>query len=242
MHIDKLWRIFYDSRKVFDELREDQQVGLPLVTLLAAVAISTLIVALLNPTPAPTPEELDEYRNELLLLADEPDREVAKKRKGELREKIFDPRNLPMGESLTATLWDVPAAIMMCLLGLALVASSFWILGKSIRSEILWKQWFGFAAWVELPAVPIAILDVVFAASDIDRAHISFDFGTMDISVTYWAFWLFLSLIITVGGLRSWTSKGPLTCIALTGIAFVMQIASLLLYLGVSALTVLMFN
>ena len=147
-----------------------------------------------------------------------------------------------MGENLTATLWDVPASIIGCLLGLALVASSFWILGKSIRSEVLWKQWFGFAAWVELPAVPIAILDVVFAASDRDRPHIAFEFGTMDISVTYWAFWLFMTLIITVGGLRSWTSKGALTCIALTGIAFVIQLASLLLYLGVSALTVLMLR
>ena len=64
----------------------------------------------------------------------------------------------------------------------------------------------------------------------------------MDISVTYWAFWLFMSLIITVGGLRSWTSKGALTCIALMGITFVIQIASLLLFLGVSALSVIMFN
>ena len=134
--MNKLWRIFYDPRKVFDELREDQQVGLPLVTLLAAVAISTLIVALLNPTPAPTPEELDEIRNELLLLADEPDRELVDKRVGELHEELFDPRDLPMGESLTATLWDVPTSIVASLLGLALVATSFWIVGQSIKSPI----------------------------------------------------------------------------------------------------------
>lgn len=241
MHVDKLWRIFYDPRKVFDELRENQQFRLPLVTLLAAIGISTLVVALLNPTP--TFEDLDEIRNELLLLADEPDRELVDSRIGELRKKLISPRDLlPMGEKLTATLWDVPVSIIGCLLGITLAAWSFWLVGLSIKSSIRWKQWFGFAAWVELPAVPIALLDVVFAALDRDRPHISFEFGTMDISVTYWALWLFFSLIIAVGGLRSWTSKGALICIALTGIAFVIQIASLLLALGVFAPVLLMLK
>lgn len=238
--MDKLWRIFYDPRRVFDELLENQQVWLPLVTVLAAIGISTLVIALLN--PAPTLEDLDEIRNELLLLTDEPDRELVDRRIGELNKKLFGSRDLnPMGEKLSATLWDVPASIIGCLLVIALVASSFWFVGQSIKSSIRWKQWFGFAAWVELPAVPVAILDVVLAALDRDRPHISFDFGMIDISVTYWAFWLFMSLLITVGGLRSWTSKGALACIALTGVALVIQISSLLLLLGVSVLARIMF-
>ena len=240
MHMDKLWRIFYDPRKVFDELREDQQIRLPIVTILGAVAISTLAIAILSPPP--TSGELSEYRNQLLLLEDEPDRELAQSRKDELYEGLYGPRDLPPGVRLAATFWDVPLAMLNYLLLFAFVGSAFWIATKIVQSEILWKEWFGFATWINLPLVLIAILDVVLAAIDKDRPYVSIDIGEMSFWTTYWSIGIVVSTIIAVAGLRSWTSKGPGTCIGLTGLAFGIQLVSALLVMGVFFLSVQMFN
>lgn len=237
--MDKLWRIFYDPRRVFDELRENQQIRLPIVTILSAVAFSTLVIAILSPPP--TSEELDEYRNQLLLLEDEPDRVLAQSRKDDLYEELYGPRDLPPGVRLAATFWDVPITVLSYLLLFAFAGSAFWIATKFVKSEFPWKEWFAFAAWISLPLVFIAILDVVLAAIDRDRPYIQIDFGEWYIGTNYWAIGIVLSMIIAVAGLRSWTSKGLGTCIGLTGLAFGIQFVSALLVLGVFFLAVPLF-
>lgn len=42
MHYPKLWRILYTPKKVFDELREDQHTGLPVLITIGVVAIANL--------------------------------------------------------------------------------------------------------------------------------------------------------------------------------------------------------
>ena len=239
-HMDKLWRIFFEPRRVFDELRQNQQIKFPLVTILGAAAISTLVVALLSPPP--TSGELDEYRNQLLLLEAEPDRELAQIRKDELYEELYGPRDLPPGVRLAATFWDVPISVLSYLLLFAFVGSAFWIATIIVKSEILWKEWFAFAAWINLPLVLIAILDVVLAAFDRDRPYIQIDIGEWYIGMNYWAIAIVLSMIIAVAGLRSWTSKGLGTCIGLTALAFGIQLVSALLALGAFFLAVLMLR
>ena len=50
MHYAKLWRIFYAPKKVFDELRQDQHTGLPVLITIGVVAIATFVIAMLRPT------------------------------------------------------------------------------------------------------------------------------------------------------------------------------------------------
>ncbi len=241
--MDKLWRIFYDPRRVFDELREDQQIRLPIVTILGAVAVSTLVIAILSPAPTPpTFEEFSDYRSQSLLLEDEPDREFAKSRKDELHEELYGPREFPPGVRLAATFRDVPLSMLSCLLLLAIVGSTFWFVTKNVKSEILWKEWFGFATWIKLPVVIFFLLDVVLAAIGRDRPYVSIDIGEMSFWTTYWAIGNVLSMVIAVAGLRSWTSKGLGTCIGLTGLAFGIQIVFALLGMGVFNLAVLMLS
>lgn len=238
--MDKLWRIFYDPRRVFDELRENQQIWLPIVTILGAAAISTLVIAILSPPP--TSGELDEYRKQMLLLEVEPDRELAQNRKDELYEELYGPRDLPPGVRLAATFWDIPLLVPSFLLLFVFVGSAFWIATKNVNSEILWKEWFGFATWINLPLVLIAILDVVLAAIGRDRPYISIDIGVMSFWTTYSSIGIVLSMVIAVAGLRSWTSKGLGTCIGLTGLAFGIQIVCALLAMVAYSLAVLMLK
>lgn len=50
VHYPKLWRILYTPKKVFDELREDQHTGLPVLITIGVVAIATFVIAMLTPT------------------------------------------------------------------------------------------------------------------------------------------------------------------------------------------------
>jgi hypothetical protein len=238
--MDKLWRIVFEPRRVFDELRQNQQTKFPIVTILGSAAISTLVVALLSLPP--TPEEIDEYHIQLLLLEAEPDRELLQNRKDELSEELYGPRDLPAGVRLAATFWHVPISVLNYLLLFAFVGSAFWIATKIVKSEILWKEWFAFTAWINLPLVLIAIFDVVLAAFDRDRPYIQFNIGEWYIGANYWALGIVLSMIIAVAGLRSWTSKGLRTCIGLSGLAFGIQLATALLGLGLFFLAVFMLN
>jgi hypothetical protein len=48
MQYDKLLRILFTPRRVFDELREDQHTGLPVLAIIGIVAIATLVIATLS--------------------------------------------------------------------------------------------------------------------------------------------------------------------------------------------------
>ena len=238
MHYAKLWRILYSPKKVFDELREDQHTGLPVLITIGAVAISTLVVAILT---MPSYEEVEEYRKQSILLESEPDREFARKRRQELYEEVYGPQDLPLHARVRANLTDIPESILGYLLTLVLGATSFWIVGKSINSEILWRHWFGLAAWVQLPVVLIVILDVVLAATDRNRILFSFDVGGTQNYLTTQTIWHVWSFVISVAGFRSWTSKGPMACIGLAIFAVLILVIPAFLLITFLATVIPMF-
>ena len=238
MHYDKLFRILFTPRKIFDELREDQHTGLPVLTIIGIVAITSLVVAILT---TPTYEEVEEYRKQAVLLQEEPDREYAKKRSNELFEEVYGPQDLPMNARIGASLSDIPASVLGCLVMFVYVASIFWIVGRSIKSEILWRQWFGFAAWIQLPVVLTVILDVILAASDRTRILFSFNIGGSSVIATTLAIWHTWSFVIAVGGLRSWTAKGWGTCIGLTLFAFLLLVIPVFIAIAIVAAAVNLF-
>ncbi|MXW53245.1 MAG: hypothetical protein F4X44_11970 [Gammaproteobacteria bacterium] len=239
MHYNKLLRILYTPRRVFEELREDQHTGLPVLTIIGIVAVTTLVIAILT---TPSYEEVEDYRKQAILLEEEPDREYARERRNELIEEVYGPQDLPMIARIGASLTDVPASVLGCLLMFAFVATSFWIVGRSIKSPILWRQWFGFASWIQLPVIPIVILDVILAASDRNRILFSLNVGGSSVIATTLFIWHAWSFVIAVGGLRSWTTKGWGTCAGLTLFAFLLLVIPVFIFIAIVAAAVNLFQ
>lgn len=239
MQYTNLWRILYAPKSVFDELREDQHTGLPGLITIGVLAISTFVIAILT---TPSYEEVEEYRKQSVLLMEELDRDSEETRRAELYEEVYGPQDLPQNARVGATLTDVPASILGYLLTLVFLASSFWIVGKSFKSEILWRRWFGFAAWVALPGVLVVVLDVILAATDRNRILFSFDVGGIHVYGTTLFIWHAWSFIIAVGGLKSWTSKGWGSCVGLAFFAHLILVIPVFILISIGAAVVSLFT
>lgn len=216
--MDKLWRVLFSPRSVFDELRDDLQVALPIFTLLSFTFIATTLLLVLHPLALPTAEELDEYRNQLLLLEVEPDREYASARRKELREQLYGPDDSMVDRVPKARIEPRPIHLVeqpLGLLAFLLVhGTSFWVLGKMMKSDLRWNQWFGLVCWSELPLIVVLVLDVVLLAMGTNsRLLFSYSFGSAYIAATTEAIWAAWTFVILVQGLRSWTAKGLGACI-----------------------------
>ena len=230
--LDKLWRILYSPRRVYDELSKDVQVRVPLVTILGAIAIFAIAIAILAPHPRPTAEEVENYRKQMILLEHESDFEYAENRRQELREETYGPQDIVPGTQISANPW-APVTWPLGFLVLATwMGMCFFLVGKSIGSQLSWSQWFGFCVWSELPIIISSALDVVFAAMGQNRPLL-FETSGQD-----WQFWVtttailgLWSLFIQTQGLRSWTSKNLGVCIGLALLANLMIVGPLLLVL-----------
>lgn len=217
-HVDKLWRVLYSPRSVFDELRDDLQVALPILALFGATFITSILLLILHPLASPTTQEIDEYRNQLLQLEDEPDQEYAIARRKELREQFFGPDDSTVDRAPNARIVPRPINLVAQPLGLLVLlllhGTSFWILGKMMKSDLRWNQWFGLVCWSHLPVVAVLALDAVLLAMGSDsRLLFSFSFGNAHIAATTGVIWGSWSFVIAVQALRSWTAKGLGACI-----------------------------
>lgn len=176
--MQKLWRILYSPRSVFDELSSGLQIAVPLVTVLGIVAFSKLVT---HPNP-------------------------------------FNLVLSPIG-------W----ALYMAVLG-----TGFLIVGKICKTKHTWVQWFGFAAWMQVPLVLVTALDVLLALLNFEPREIHlFTVGegrvALDTSSISWIW----SYIISIHGLRSWTSKNIGPCIGLALLPHVLLVLPfVLLFLG----------
>ncbi|MCY4142642.1 MAG: YIP1 family protein [Gammaproteobacteria bacterium] len=234
--MDKLWRILYSPRRVYDELSKDVQDKLPLVTILGAVAISALAIAFLAPHPNPTAGEIENYRKQMILLEHEADREYAEKRRQELREETYGPQDVPAGTRISANPW-APITWPLGYLAFAVWAGTcFFLIGRLKRSDLAWNQWFGFWLWSHVPHVFSVSLDVVFAAMGQNRPLL-FEFSNQGWSFfsTTTAIFALWSFVLQIQGMRSWTSKRIGTCIGLVLLANLLIAVSVLLVLFVFA-------
>lgn len=232
--MDKLWRILYSPRRVYDELIKDVQVRLPLVTILGAVAIFAIAIAFLAPHPRPTAEEIENYRKQMILLEHESDREYAEKRRQELREETYGPQDILLGTRISANPWAPVTWPLGYLVFVAWMGTCFFFVCRGTGSQLSWNQWFGFCVWSELPIVFSSALDVVFAAMGQNRPLL------FETSVQGWYFYAttiaiftLWSIFLQVQGLRSWISKGIGVCIGLVLLVHLMSVVPLLLVLFV---------
>ncbi len=155
--MEKLWRILYSPRGVFDELNIDTQTSIPLVAVLATVALSSLIQS--NPVSMITN---------------------------------------PLG-------W---------LIAIAGIGTGFFIVGKICGTHHSWTQWFGFASWIHVPLILSMALDALLAVLNVEWPRFElFTRGELRSGIELgFPFWLWI-YVISVLGLRSWTSKGTGACI-----------------------------
>lgn len=230
--MDKLWRILYSPRRVYDDLTKDVQVRIPLLTILGAVAIFAIAIAILAPHPRPTAEEVENYRKQMILLEHESDREYAEKRRQELREETYGPQDIVPGTQISANPWAPVTWPLGFLVFAVWMGTCFFLVGRWTGSQLSWDHWFGFCVWSELPTVISSALDVVFAAMGQNRPLL------FESSGQGWHFYLnpivifgLWSLFIQVQGLRSWTSKGLGVCIVRALLTNLMMIVPLLLVL-----------
>ena len=158
--MDKLWRVLYSPRRVFDELRSDLQIMIPLVTVLVANAISWSIV----------------YSNPWWLVT-----------------------------------WPLGYLVFIALLG-----AGFYVVGKICRTDHSWTQWIGFVLWMQVPLAITAILDVLLTVLFGESPTITlFTIGNTAFPVSTATMWWAWTYIISIHGLRSWTSKSRFACIGL---------------------------
>lgn len=131
-----------------------------------------------------------------------------------------------------------PFSILTAPLGwaiyMALLGTGFLIVGKICKSDHKWGQWFGFAAWAQVPLILVTALDVLLAVLNFEPGEIHlFSVGEGRVALdTYSISWIW-SYIISIHGLRSWTSKNIGPCIGWALLPHVLLVLPfVLLFLG----------
>lgn len=173
--MDKLWRILYMPRNVYDELSTNSQIATPLIAVLGAVAIAGLV----------------QLNARSLLTA-------------------------PLG-------W---------LIGIALIATGFFVVGKICKTNHNWSQWFGFTSWTHVPLILPIALDVLLTLLNVDMPRItvySFLLGEKAHSIELGIPWWLWPYIVSILGLRSWTSKGTGASIGLALVPYALLVLPLIL-------------
>ena len=179
--VNKLWRILYSPRSVFDELSSNLQIAFPLVAVLATVALCSFI----------------------------------------LHDNAFSAITSPLG-------W---------LIYMVVIGTGFFIVGKVCKTEQSWSQWFGFAAWMQVPLVLITVLNVCLTLLNVEAMAIPlFTIGEWKFGLETSTIWWVWSYIISFQGLRSWTPKGTGGCIGLALVPHALLVLPLvLLFLMINA-------
>ncbi len=235
--LNKLWRILYSPRNVFDEIKSDLQIAYPVVAILGAIAITAFAIAHLAPYEGLTKKQYADYQNELKLLEDEPYEKFAEARKAQIQEEMYGPSDRPHDSRMTASPWAPVIWPLGWLIYFVLLGTSFSIVGNIIKSGIEWSEWFGFACWCQVPLILAAAINVLLVVTDLDgyvlRLYSYGDWevglGSTDSASSLWWVW---SFIISVLGLRSWTSKGIGVCMGWVALAHIFLLAPFFLLVG----------
>lgn len=129
-----------------------------------------------------------------------------------------------------------PFSILTAPLGwaiyMALLGTGFLIVGKICKSDHKWGQWFGFAAWAQVPLILVTALDVLLAVLTVESKRIYlFTVAEGDVFLTTSSIWWVWSYIISIQGLRSWTSKNMGPCIGLALVPQAMFVLPALIFI-----------
>ena len=220
--MERLWKILISPKQEFDEMRDDVSITLPLVTLLLVVGICGAIVVLMTP---------DETFKEQMEAQAEMQENMGQSDAAELTRGVMDD---PSAISMTRTI-GAGGALIGAPIGLVIVllvlGTFYFVVGKIVKSDASWGDWFGFSCWVSIPAAIGAVATVVLMA--IGGAALAQSglailgwFGMAApwaMAITIPALW---TLYITINGLDSWLEKGVVTSVI---VALIPLVVSMLL-------------
>ena len=120
---------------------------------------------------------------------------------------------------------------------MVVIGTGFFIVGKICKSGQTWYQWFGFAAWMQVPLILITVLNVCLTLLNVETMAIHlFTISDWKFGIETSTIWWVWSYIISIQGLKSWTSKGTGACVGLALVPLALLILPFfLLFLMINA-------
>ncbi|MCY3884002.1 MAG: Yip1 family protein [Gammaproteobacteria bacterium] len=223
--MERLWKILISPRQEFDEMREDVSILLPLMTILLVAGICGAITVMM------TPDQV--FIDAINAQADAQEQMGQTDNAQELRDQMENPNMVTLARTVGVVSGFIGAPIVI-VIGLLILGTFFFIVGKIVGSDTGWVDWFGFSCWVSIPTAVGAILSVVLVAiGGMDWQNGLELLGWFGMNapwaaaITIPSLW---TLYITVNGLDSWLSKGAVVSVvvALIPIVFAMLVGSLM--------------
>lgn len=211
---------------------EDVSILLPLVTILLVIGICGAITVYM------TPDEVFEAAIEGQVEALE---EMGQTDAADQQRALLDEPGAAM--SMMRTMGAIGALIggpIAMVIGLLILGTFYFVVGKIVQSDAGWSEWFGFSCWVSVPVAVGSVLSVVLVAiGGLEWANGLAVLGWFGMTapwaaaITIPALW---TLYITINGLDSWLQKGVVTSVivALIPLVFAMLLGSMFAGIGES--------
>ncbi len=229
--MDKLWRVLYEPTRVFDEIRDDCPIMLPLavVAVLSAIIMGLTLGVFTSDEAIKKQLEAELEAQEMLLEMNSP--LVNAETIEQVRESIEDGSAIPIAR-MSAAIGSPIAFAIGLVLGFLLTGTYFFIVGKIVRADMGWDSWFGFACWCAMPVVIGLAVQMVLTATGSANAPTFLSpltwFGMSDFWATYLSIPVLWSVYIAICGLQSWMDKGWVTSaiVAIIPVAVVVLIGN----------------
>ena len=213
-------------------MREDMPMLLPLVTILVVMGICGAIVVYM------TPDEVFEVAMEAQIEAME---EIGQTDAADQQRALMDDPGAAVSMvRMTGAIGALIGAPIGMVIGLLILGTFYFVVGKIVQSDASWSDWFGFSCWVSVPVAVGSVLTVVLVAiGGVEWANGLAVLGWFGMTapwaaaVTIPALW---TLYITINGLDSWLQKGVVTSVivALIPLVFAMLVGSMFASIGES--------
>lgn len=130
--------------------------------------------------------------------------------------------NLSLLLLLVGVLFESFETVFQVGVRLILLGTYFYAVGRLLRMDTRWENWFGFACWTYLPMVIVPAAKVIAVSLSLGSATSnSLLFVLWCVFVLLPMFW---SFCVTLQGLRSWTDKKTFVCIGIALIPYVVII------------------
>ena len=209
-------------------MREDVSITLPLVTILLVLGVCGAITEFI------TPDETFKARMEVQIetMENMGQSETA----DELRSGMDDPSAISVMRMMSAGGELIGQPIRWAIV-LLILATFFLVVGKIVKTDASWGDWFGFSCWVSIPFAIGSVVSLVLMAvgasalAENDLAVLGW-FGMTApwaMAITIPALW---TLYITINGLDSWLEKGVVTSVIVALIPLVVSMLLASMYAG----------
>ena len=231
--MNKLWKVLIAPRQVFDELKDTNSFVLPLLLLLATGAVCVATFAYVTPDETYVEHVLDqvEIQEELDVVPEETI--------GDLREDLLSSDGIA-ATRISATIVAPVLYVVGIVLGLLILATYYWVAGKSFETGLSWKSWFSFSCWAAMPLVVWSICTFVLLIIGGDGLIHGLAPLTWIGITPPWAVLLNIPLVwtvvISIQGIRSWGSKRSSTSTIIVLVPYVLYVLLGSFYLGIMAM------